>query len=369
MQQTTDAPPPDGSAPPSRFAWRLALAIIRPAAAGMAAWSLYTVARHYDVPWQLAAFASAVFDGIAIACAYQASEAVRAGRSAALPILATIGMTGTSVYLNVVHARLTGGGRPAEVLYATPIIGLLAVSALAWTAERATARAARGETPMRLPAFGLLGWALAREQATEALKARAVAHVTGAPTLEVAPARRARTAHAAVAEHLAGLDPDDAIRITADTHPRLNSADVAQLLASYGITVSALHVALVLGRTGANIRLDRIPAPGPEPVTGSQPAALTKTLMRGDTTPDTPQVSDLPLSEAIVNIHRHLTDDASPRAVVQHLALQGRATDTAYVRTTLSRARNRAAVEAAEEAVRRSVATTSEPAPGTGGYL
>jgi hypothetical protein len=87
-----------------------------------------------------------------------------------------------------------------------------------------------------------------------------------------------------------------------------------------------------------------------------------------------PQVSGLPLSEAIPAIHRRLTDDASPRAVVKCLALQGMATDTAYVRTALSRARARAVDEAAEEDARRAkaAATTTaeaEPAPGTGGYL
>ncbi len=360
--------------PPSRFTWRLAMAIIRPAAAGMAAWSLYAVARHYGVPWILAVFASLVYDGIAMACLYQVSEAVKAGRSAAVPILATVGQASASVYLNVVHARLTGGGRPAEVLFAAPIIGLLVVSSLSWTADRATARAARGEAPMRMPAFGLLGWALAREQATGALKARAVAHVTGIPTPEAAPARRPRTAHAAVAEHLAGLDPDDAIRITADTHPQLDAADVAQLLASYGITVGALHVALVLGQAGASIRLDRVPAPGPAPVTSTQPAALTKTVMRSEATPDMPQVSGLPLSEAIPAIHRHLVDDVSAKAVVKCLALQDMATDTGYVRTALWRARNRAAAEAFEEDARRAQAVAqataeAEPEPGTGGYL
>jgi hypothetical protein len=374
QQHLTDAPPPEGSAPPSRFTWRLAMAIIRPAAAGTAAWSLYAVARHYGVPWQLALFASIVYDGIAMGCLYQATEAVRAGRSAAAPIVATLGMASVSVYLNLVHARLIAGGRPAEVLFATPIVGLLVLSALAWAGDLATARAMRGETPMRLPAFGLLGWALAREQATDALKARAVAHVTGteaAPAAE--PARRPRTAHAAVAAHLAELDPIEAIRITADTHPQLNPGDLAQLLASYGVTVDALHVALVLGRAAApSVRLDRMPAPDPTPLPNGQPAALTKTVMRGEATPDMPQVSGLPLSEAIPAIHRRLTDDASPRAVVQHLALQGRATDTAYVRTALSRARARAVQEAAEEDARRAKAAIpaqDEPEPGTGGYL
>jgi nucleotide-binding universal stress UspA family protein len=134
------------------------------------------------------------------------------------------------------------------------------------------------------------------------------------------------------------MDPAEAIRITAASQPALAPADVAALLAGYGITVDALQVALVLGRTAApSIRLDRIPDPQP------QPAALTKAnLMRGDTTPDTPQVGGMPKAEAIIELARHLGPGASPGDIVQELALQGMATDTAYVRTAMSRAKKAA---------------------------
>lgn len=352
MQQTTHATPGQGSTPPSRFAWQLAMWTIRPAAAGMAAWSLYAVARHYGVPWGLAIVASLVFDGIAMGSLYQASEAVRAGRSAAAPMITTLGMASASVYLNIVHARFTGGGRPAEVLFTTPTLGLLALSALSWAADRSTAREARGEAPMRLPAYGLLGWALARDKAMDALKAKAVAHVTSSasPTPHAAPARP-RTAHAVLSERFAAMDPADAIEIAADSHPQLDAAGLAQLLAAYGVTVDALEVALVLGQAAVpSVTLDRVTPPQPQPVA----------LAKGPA-----GISDVPLSEAIVAIHRHLTGDTTPRAVVQQLALHGKATDTAYVRTTLSRAKAKAMEEATREAARRAELQRTN---GTGFY-
>lgn len=353
MQQTTHTTPDQGSTPPGRFAWHLAMWTIRPAAAGMAAWSLYAVARHYGVPWGLALGASLVFDGIAMGCLYQASEAVRAGRSAAAPIIATLAMVSTSVYLNLVHARLIHGGRPAEVLFATPILGLLALSALAWTTDRATAREARGETPMRLPAYGILGWVLARDKAMTALKAKALEHVTSSASATPQTASpRTRTARAVLSERFAAMDPADAIEIAADSHPQLDAAGIAQLLAAYGVTVDPLEVALVLGQAAVpSVTLNRVP---PTP-----PAALTKTPA------DLAGLNAAPLSEAIVNIHRHLTGDTSPRAVVQQLALHGKATDTAYVRTTLSRAKTKAMEEATKEAARRAELQRSS---GTGFY-
>lgn len=369
MQQSTHASPPEGSPPPtSRIAWWLAMAIIRPAAAGMAGWSLYTVARHYGVPWQLALFASVVFDGIAIACAYQASEAVRAARAATGPVVAALGLASVSVYLNLVHAKLIHGGVPAGLLFATPTIGLLAVSALSWSATRAVAREARGETPMRLPAFGLWGWMLARTEAADALKARAVAHVTSSASPAHQPAAaadRPRSSRAVLAEAIAAMDPVDAIEIASRSHPKLDHAGLAELLAAYGITVDALQVALVLGRAATpSVRLDRIPAPDPSPLPGregQQPALGA--MMRGDTPTDMPLVSGLTKADAITVMAKHFGGlNTEPAAVVQALAWQGMATDTAYVRTTLSRARK---AEAAEEAKQQA---EQERRYGNGGY-
>jgi hypothetical protein len=325
----------------------------------MAGWSLYVVARHYGVPWGLALSAGLVFDGVAYLALRMATDAMRAARSAAAPITATLAMAGVSVYLNLVHARFTGGGRPAEVLYASPAVALLLVSVLSWGAERATARAERGETPMRMPAYGALGWSLAFTKAFTNLRGRAESHVTSgaSPTHQAVPPRQ-RTAHAVLSEKFAAMDPADAIEIAASSHPQLGAADLAQLLAAYGVTVDALEVALVLGQAATpSITLNRVPSPGP--TTG--PAALTKGLA-----PSVPTAtSDTPLSEAILSIHRRLPGDASAKAVVQQLALQGRATDTAYVRTTLSRAKAKAIQEAVQEAALRAEAQRSS---GTGFY-
>jgi hypothetical protein len=367
MQHSNGTTPPDGSPPPSRFAWHAAMWTIRPAAAGMAAWSLYAVARHYGVPWQLATLAGLVYDGVAIGCLYQATEAVRAGRSAAAPILATLGMASASVYLNVVHARLIAGGRPAEVLFATPIIGLLALSALAWTADRAAARAARGENPMRLPAYGVLGWVLARQQAYAALKTKAVSHVTSgaSPAHQGASPVRSRTARAVLAERFAAMDPAEAIEITADSHPQLDPAGIAGLLAAYGVTVDALQVSLVLGQAAApSVTLDRVtPDPAPLPTLGGEQAAIGA-VMHPDARGDAPLVKGMSKADAITTVARHLGGlSVEPAAVVKHLAWQGMATDTAYVRTTLSRARRS---EAAEETRRQ---TEEQRRNGNGGYV
>ncbi|MGA5820844.1 hypothetical protein ACPC54_23625 [Kitasatospora sp. NPDC094028] len=360
----TATEPPE---PPSQFAWNLSMWIIRPAAAGMAAWSLYAVARHYDVPWQLALFASLVFDGIAMACLYQASEAVRAARSAALPILATLGMAGTSVYLNVVHARITGGGRPAEVLYATPTIGLLAVSGLSWAADRTTARAARGESPMRLPAYGALGWVLARPQAYAALKAKAAVHVTsGASTTHPpAPPVGHKDHRALLRAKFAEIPPDEAVQIAASAHPTLDHEQLAEMLTTYGITVSALDVALLLGRAAVpSVTLDRVTPPNPE-----QLALVPSAMMRPRGIAEMPMVTGMSKAEAITTIANHLGGlDAEPAAVAQLLAWQGLPTDTAYIRTALSRARKAAAKTAEKDAAAAQQRASDDRRAGTGFY-
>jgi hypothetical protein len=355
----TTTPPSDGTAETSAFGWGAAMALVRLAAASMAGWSLYAVARHYQVPRELAFAAGLVFDGVAYLCLRMASDAVRAGRSAAGPILATLGMAAVSIYLNLVHAQFTGGGRPAEVLYAAPAVGLLIVSALAWASERATARAERGEVPMRLPAYGALGWLLARNHALTDLRGRAVAHVTSgaSPTHQPVSAVERRDHRALLRDKFSRMDPADAVEIAAASHPDMSHAELAEMLATYGITVSTLDVALILGEAAVpTVTLDRVPRPtaAPAPAIGAQ--------MR----PDAPQVSGMTKGDAITTMARHLGGlNAEPAAVVQLLALQGMATDNAYVRTTLSRARKAEARAAAEAAVQTKQAERSS---GTGFY-
>ncbi|MFE6868333.1 hypothetical protein ACFVFS_17425 [Kitasatospora sp. NPDC057692] len=321
-----------------------AMALVRTAAACMAAWSLYVVARHYGVPPWLAVVAGLVFDGIAYLCLRSASDAIRAGRSAAPSILATATMASVSVYLNLVHADIADGGRPAEVLYASPAVGLLVVSALAWNADRAAARAARGEDAFRLPSFGFWGWALAHEEATTAVRERAVAHVTSgaSPAHQPAAAIPARTAEDVIAAEFAAIGPAAAIQRVAAANPGASDTEVAEILATYQVTVTPGQVALLLERAAVpTVTLDRV---APQPREGDTPALTPAGAMREDA----PQVDGLKKSDAVMAISSWLGPDAKAHTIAHHLALQGVATDTAYIRTALSRAARRAEQQRAE---------------------
>ncbi|MER5350612.1 hypothetical protein ABT093_09800 [Kitasatospora sp. NPDC002551] len=334
-----------------------AMALVRTAAAAMAGWSLYVVARHYSVPQGLALAAGLVFDGVAYMTLRLASDAVRAGRSAAGPIAATLGMAAISIYLNLVHARFTGGGRPAEVLYASPAVGLLVVSTLAWSAERAAARADRGETPMRMPAYGALGWVLAGGKALEALKDKAEKHVTSGASMPHQPASPVgrRDHRALLRERFAAMDPAEAVEIAASSHPDMSHAELVEMLATYGITVNQLDVALILGEAAVpTITLDRVPQPAatPAPAIGAQ--------MRPDATAHAPQVTGLSKADAITAMARHLGGlDTPADAIATALAQQGRPTDTAYIRHRLSKARR--AAKAAQQQAEKSAGTGFYP--------
>jgi hypothetical protein len=358
---TTTTPPDWARTAAANLGRHAAMGLVRTAAAATAGWSLYVVARHYGVPWGLAIAAGLVFDGVAYLCLRSASDAIRAGRSAAPSIIATLGMATVSVYLNLVHADITHGGRPAEVLYAAPAVGLLVVSALAWNADRATARAARGESAFRLPSFGLWGWLLAHEEAGTAVREQAVAHVTSgaSPTHQPASALPARTAEDVIAAEFAEIGPAAAVQRVAAANPGATDAEVADILATYRVTVTPGQVALLLERAAVpTVRLDRVPQP---PATDEHPALDPARLMHRDA----PQVSGMSKVDAITAMARHLGGlNAEPTAVVQLLALQGMSTDNAYVRTALGRARK--AEEKAAEAQQQRAAF--ERRHGNGGY-
>ncbi|MCG6493417.1 hypothetical protein [Kitasatospora sp. A2-31] len=367
---TTTSPPGRFDWPfavrPARIAWHAAMAIVRPAAAAMAGWSLYVVARHYGMPHWLAFFCVAVFDGIGMGCLYQATEAVRAGRSAFTAIIATLGMASISVYLNIQHARIIGRGLPAEVMFATPAVGLLVLSALSWAATRANARAERGESPMRLPTYGLWGWVLAPQQAAEALQQRARAHVTSgaSPAHQPASLPPARTAEDVIAAEFANIGPAAAVQRVAAANPGADDAEIAEILATYRVTLSAAQVGLLLERAAVpTVRLDRVPKP---PNVDEHPALDPAHVMRGDA----PQVNGMSLAGAITTMARHLGGlDADAKTVAQHLALQGMATDTTYIRTALSRARKTEEKLAAEAAAQAEHERAEyERRNGNGGY-
>ncbi|WP_262702023.1 MULTISPECIES: hypothetical protein [Streptomyces] len=307
-------------------AWRAALTIVSLAAIATTGWSLYAVARHYDAPKGIGGAAVAVFDGAAYACLHLASEASKAGRSAAGARLATLVMTGTSVYLNVFHADLIGGGLAAALLFSVPTLALLAVSELSWAGPRAEARAKLGERPFRLPAFGGWAWLLAPKLAGATVKRRAVDHIEHAGTVPqtdaVAPSKH--SASEVLRRRFAEMDPADAVRIAHDAQPDMPPADLAALLVTYGVIVNAVQVALVLNGRPPSIDLDRHDDGDAD-----------------DAHQDAPQVPALPpvtKAQAIIDAASHLGTSASAADIVKRVERINRITvDDSYVRTVLSR--------------------------------
>ncbi|MFE5582535.1 hypothetical protein [Kitasatospora sp. NPDC056531] len=344
-----------------------AMGLVRTAAALTAGWSLYVVARHYGVPWGLALAAGLVFDGVAYLCLRSASDAIRAGRSAAPSILATLGMATVSVYLNLVHADITHGGRPAEVLYASPAVGLLVVSALAWNADRAAARAARGESAFRLPSFGLWGWLLAHAEAGTAVRERAVAHVTSGASVPHPPASAlpARTIEDDIAAEFAEIGPAAAVQRVAAAKPDATDDEIAEILATYQVTVTPGQVALLLERAAVpTVTLDRIP----QPTTAPAPAidAQMRPNAAPNAAPNAPQVTGLSKADAITTMAHHLGGlDTPAESIATALAQQGVATDTAYIRHRLSKAKRKAAETATHAEQQRA---EYERRHGNGGY-
>ncbi|MEV5138453.1 hypothetical protein AB0K71_05845 [Streptomyces syringium] len=245
-----------------RIVWWASLALIGTAAAGMTAWSLYVVAHDiYGVPSILAAGTSIVFDGAAIACLHLAGEATRERRSAFGPHCATLALASVSVYLNHLSAQHIHGGAGAFVLFATPTVALLLLAGLSWSATRARLRADGGERPVTLPRYGLFGWLLASEEAWKATKQRAVSHVTGgspAPA-ESKPAKSAAAVDR-LSAHFASMDTAEAIRFASSALPTATPQQLADELGLYGIRVTPVGVALVLGYEPPTTKVER-PAP------------------------------------------------------------------------------------------------------------
>ncbi|MET8978542.1 hypothetical protein ABZX85_23280 [Streptomyces sp. NPDC004539] len=259
---------------------RVAMTIVSLAALLTTGWSLYTVARHYDTPKGIAGAAVAVFDGIAYMCLALASDAAAEGRSAFGARATAVFMAAVSVYLNITHAGLIGGGTPAAALFAVPTIGLLAVSEMSWAGPRAKARASHGERPYRLPQFGGWAWLLAPDRAGRAVKDRAIAHITHSGSMSGQRPDKDRTASAALRDHFADMDPADAIHIGHRSQPGLPPAELSALLRTYGVNVDPVQVALVLHRRPAEHTLERsdtvrtdpddaLTEPAPSPLTGT----------------------------------------------------------------------------------------------------
>jgi hypothetical protein len=369
-----------------KIAWWLAQGIISPAAAGITAWSLYVVARYFGVPSGLALTTAVVFDGIALGCLHLASEAVKAGRSAAGPLAFAFGMGGISVYLNNFHADLIHGGLPASMFFSTPTVGLLALSYLSWAGVRSQARAERGDTPMRLPSYGFLTWLLASSEAGEEVRRRAVERVTGPTALPVAaPATvHRRSADDILIEKFAALDTGEVVEILARTHPTRDTEQLADMAGRYGHPVTADEVTLILAAQRITVRRTT-PAAAPAPAPAAVPAApaprkqLTPPSAPAAPAPQgaatVPQGAAVGQQPALADLVRNAAALLGPGATARGIAeavkaqhgplLAARDLDVtpSYVRTVRSRDRKAAEQQSAAPA------PVQDPLSGTGQYL
>ncbi len=137
----------------TKFAWLLVLG----AALTMSAWSLYYVLRHAGMPPYYAVSTFVVFDGAALLCGDYALKFARVGESG---IGARVGMyvfAGASAYINSMHASIAGEPEFYHVVWALPPIIAVAVYEIHTRWER---RYALNRTNKKLPALGILTWAL-----------------------------------------------------------------------------------------------------------------------------------------------------------------------------------------------------------------
>ncbi|WP_151485180.1 hypothetical protein [Streptomyces albicerus] len=185
-------------------------------------------------------------------------------------------------------------------------MALLAVSEMSWAGPRAAKRAEFGERPFRLPTLGGWAWTLAPSRAGRTVKARAVDHIE--------QARRV----------LSSADVA-AIRATGDAHPDMPPAELAVLLAMYGVTVDTTQVATVLAARPAQVTVDRPDAP------------------------DMHKVRELPpvtMAAAVVEAASALGPDADARAIADRILEDRRlVVDLPYVRTVLHRAKKQREME------------------------
>ncbi|MFJ4692829.1 hypothetical protein [Streptomyces sp. NPDC088766] len=137
------------------------------------------------------------------------------------------------------------------------------------------------------------------------------------------PARpRPASATEVLRARFAEMDPVDAIRLAHDARPDAAPPELATVLASYGVHVDAVAVALVLGTRPPEYEVHRPDAPAhqqvSDPVTALEPVTL---------------------EAAVVEAASTLGPDAKAKEIVAHVAEHRRLVVTEpYVRTALSRA-------------------------------
>ncbi len=147
---------------------------------------------------------------------------------------------------------------------------------------------------------------------------------TPAAAAPAEPPARPRTASAAdmLRARFADMDPADAIRIAADARPDAPPAELAVVLAHYGLSVDPVAIAMVLGQQPPEYDVQRDDAPAHQQV--SAPASALEPVN---------------LQGAVLEAASALGPDAKAKDIVEHIARHRRLlVDEPYVRTALSRA-------------------------------
>lgn len=273
------APMPEAAPPKARAAAAVDLLLVLLAAGSLAltAWSLSTLLHdRAGAPWPIAGLGVAVFDLPAVSASFLVYHRRKAPHTAlGARIVMTLALLGSAV-VNGAHGAMMGGWTVAAILAAAPL-SLEVVFEL------------------RHRTLTLAIWFLFRRQAYDALRRDAWERIAPAVSDEtpagpqasgttVPVARPARSARAVLAERFAQMDPADAVLIAAQSHPRLNATELAELLADYGVTVDALTVALVLGHVPQRVTVERAPH-GPQPPAEALPEPEAQPALTGGATP------------------------------------------------------------------------------------
>jgi hypothetical protein len=165
---------------------------------------------------------------------------------------------------------------------------------------------------------------LAGQHAWTATKARAVEHVTSPETVRTPsgprPDRPGRPYGATerLRAHFATLDPADAIRTAAQAKPGATPAELADELGIYGVHVTAVAVALVLGQQPPSVRLDRTDTSGNHPDTPDLPSG-PQPLTGPDARPDASGYRPESIAEAVKHVARQGIKTEAATAEVSRL--------------------------------------------------
>ncbi|MGW1930450.1 conjugal transfer protein [Streptomyces sp. NPDC001919] len=206
--------------------------------------------------------------------------------------------------------------------------------AVRWISERATWRIARhigaGDVELSDELLGVQRTRVA-DGADDALRSMMGAPAQAPPPAPEpkSPAPTRHNAREVLRRRFAEMDPEDAIALVGDAHPDAAPAELASMLIEHGVVVDAIDVILVLGRAPATVDLDRDDAPD-----------------TADDADDAPQATPLPAptkTKAILSAAEALGPGTKAADIVERVQRINRlAVDEPYVRTVLSRAKQRA---------------------------